>query len=641
MLNSRLNSNSSAQNVLTLKDLPAAILKNVMLPKKTSYNFILRHDDFLRCKTKSSRLWYALARGGVKKADVTYTSSGEFTIKNIIWWGCPMYPVKNESEIVASVQKAKKKNAPEFGLLLEKEFYEQCQKNPSIRDRALREGGLLSYGSYTENNAAYCCYQCKYQDFDIVRNENDIIAAVQRAKSKNASELNILLEKTYYEQCRKDPSIRERALLKGGLSSFESYTESNGLYCYHKCKYKDFYVVEGALNEASAVKVLNAGLSGAEAVAFFPDAASWNLTLRNKEYLGEWGGKAGLLGAYSQRIEMKAYIFGADGDAFYPAVRILSACKKKTENKLPPKYKKTLDEARNLLEDVNDSDNLEMFIKIHDLICKKVIYDKKAVDCNSCVGALLNSKAKCDGYSDTFYLLCGLKNLPAAYQSGKSKIERKYTEEDNHMWNLFLLDGVWRGTDTTWDGGGDVNEKTVYDYFNIGLDRMKPSYAFSDFMLPKNMLEKTQAYERPTREVQVSSEDEMIKVFRGMIISGLDKITLRCPERFYNTFLRDDGLLWRCLARVGIEKCDCNHRNNVIRISKLVLFSHWAYCEKAEDVSKAAENILANNVQKFTFVFEPKLFQQSFSAKTKFTKLRYLLASGGLECQRNLYIIWN
>lgn len=166
---------------------------------------------------------------------------------------------------------------------------------------------------------------------------------------------------------------------------------------------------------------------------------------------------------------------------------------------------------------------------------------------------------------------------------------------------------------------------------------MKPSYAFSDFMLPKNMAEKTQVYERPTREVQVSSEDEMIKVFRGMIISGSDKITLRCPERFYNTFLRDDGLLWRCLARVGIEKCDCNHRNNVIRISKLVLFSHWAYCEKAEDVTKAAENILANNVQKFTFVFEPKLFQQSFSAKTKFTKLRYLLASGGLEFESCQY----
>ena len=555
--------NSNSQNILGLKELPGAILKNVMLPKKTSYTFTMRHDDFLRCKMKSARLWYALARGGIKKADVTYSSAGEFTVKNITWWSCPMYSVKTEDEITAAVQKAKQKNVREFGLLVEKEFFDKCQKNPYPKDVALLKGGLFSFGSAYEHDGS----------------------------------------------C---------------------------VYCYQQCQYKSLYIIEGALDPSSAQKVLDAGMNGTETVAFLLNPSSWNLTLRNNEDLSEWSARAGLRGSYIQRTELKAYIFGTEQDAFYPAVRILASVKNGTEDKLLPKYRKTLAVAQKLIENVNGSD-LEKYQQIHDILCGKIMYEinPKCEDNGSCVGALLNGKAKCDGYSDAFYLCCGLKKLQVAYQVGKSKVQRKYNEEDNHIWNLIFLDGIWRGVDVTWDGGGN---DTSHDFFNIGLDRMKPVYSFSNFMLPENMTARTNQFERAEQEYQVSSENDMTDALNRMATLNKDKITLRCSETFYNKFLRDDGLLWRLLARAGGQECDCRHRAGIITLSNLVKFSHWKYCDTKEAISKAAENIIKDKLPEFTFVFEPKLFKQFFDGKNKLTELRYLLAVSGLDseaCQYN------
>ena len=548
--------NSSSQNYFGLKELPGVILKNVLPAKRTSCTFTMKQEDFSLCKKKPALLWYTLARGGIHKADVSYSSEGVFSIKNIIWWEWPMYSVKTEDELAAAVQKSKQKNSPAFGLLLEKTFFDTCQKNPSIKEAALLKGGLFSFG------AAY------YDD--------DLCA-----------------------------------------------------YWYKQCRYKSFCIVPGALEYSSAMRVLSAGLNGAEAVALMLDDSSWKLTLRNAQYIGEWAACAGLKGVYVQKKELRAYIFGTEQDAFQPAVRILASLRNGTQDKLPAKYKKALAAARIITKNVSGKP-LEMYAQIHDSLCRRITYEinPKNEDNSSCVGALVNGRAKCDGYADAFYLCCGLKGLPAAYLAGKSKVHRKNTDGDNHMWNLLFLGGTWRCVDVTWDDGG---EDILYDYFNIGLDRMKDAYSFTPAMIPSNMAVKTDTAERMTQEYPAESESDITDAIREMIISGKDKLTIRCSEKLMKALLRDGDIFWRSMTRAGGRQCDCSYRDNTILIRNLAVFPHWAYCDSEEAVISAAENIRNKRITEFTFVFEPKLFTQVFNGKNRFSELYYLFAVCGLE----------
>ena len=554
--------NSDTQNYFGLKELPGAILRNVFLAKRTSYNFTLKQEDFTRCKKKPDLLWYTLARGGIHKAEISYSSSGDFRIRNIIWWGWPMYNIQTEDEIISAVQKAKQKNSPSFGLLMEKSLYDKCRKTPTVKDSALLKGGLFSF-------------------------------------------------RTAY------------------------YDDTLCAFWYSQCRYKSFCIMQGSLEHSSAQRVLEAGMNGEEAIVFMLDDSSWRLTRRKPEYLSEWTACAGLRGTYVQREDLKTCIFGAEKDAFSPAVRILASVRNGTEARLPAKYKQALTAARILTEKIC-GETLEMYKQIHDILCRRITYEinTQDEDNSTCVGALVRGKAKCDGYSDAFYLCCGLMGLPSAYQAGKSKVKRKNTIEDNHMWNLIFAGETWRGVDVTWD---DAGEDILYDYFNIGLDRMKEAYLFSPSMLPANMAGNTDPSERAVQEYPVSSEIDISIAVMDMRLSGKEKITLRSSEKFMKTLMRDEAVLWRALARAGCLQCDCSYRENTILIRNVVAFQHWAYCDSEDAVSEAAGKIMTKRITEFSFVFEPKLFRKIYSGKQKFARLHDLLSAYGLSFEAFRY----
>ena len=155
-----------------------------------------------------------------------------------------------------------------------------------------------------------------------VKTEDEIIAAVQKARAKNSSTFGLLLDKEFFERCKITSSSKDLALLKGGLFSYSvAYNDDNMCaYWYQQCKYKTLSFITGTLDSASAQKALAAGINGEEAFVFITDAYSWKLALQDKEYLSEWSARAGLRSSYIRRDEIKAYIFGVDNDAFYPAL---------------------------------------------------------------------------------------------------------------------------------------------------------------------------------------------------------------------------------------------------------------------------------------------------------------------------------
>ena len=82
----------------------------------------------------------------------------------------------------------------------------------------------------------------------------------------------------------------------------------------------------------------------------------------------------------------------------------------------------------------------------------------------SIVGALLDKKANCQGYSDAFYTLASM----AGFTVSRMNVE---TPDDLHVTNTISLNGRWYVVDVTFD---DQDDKGPLNYrlFNAGLDQI-------------------------------------------------------------------------------------------------------------------------------------------------------------------------
>lgn len=80
---------------------------------------------------------------------------------------------------------------------------------------------------------------------------------------------------------------------------------------------------------------------------------------------------------------------------------------------------------------------------VHDWIIKNVKYSNRSYNCGTLSGAMLEHKAVCEGYAETFdffmYIL-GIEHELVIGKTGRL-----------HAWNRVLLDGNWLYVDCTWD----------------------------------------------------------------------------------------------------------------------------------------------------------------------------------------------
>ncbi|MCD7824510.1 MAG: hypothetical protein LUH14_00850 [Clostridiaceae bacterium] len=110
----------------------------------------------------------------------------------------------------------------------------------------------------------------------------------------------------------------------------------------------------------------------------------------------------------------------------------------------------------------DDMTDIEKALLLHDYLVRKVSYsdNSKAVDRLSEVGALLQHKANCQGYSVAYLFLLE--------QAG---IRAKCVESDkmSHMWNLVQIHSNWYHVDVTWDDS--LNAANQKDQFGIVLHK--------------------------------------------------------------------------------------------------------------------------------------------------------------------------
>ena len=104
---------------------------------------------------------------------------------------------------------------------------------------------------------------------------------------------------------------------------------------------------------------------------------------------------------------------------------------------------------------------------IHDYICNTMEYDHEAADQGTygeahCIAPLFGGGSRghqfvCEGYANSFKLLCDKFGIPAVHIKG--------TAGGPHSWNYVQMeDNRWYGVDSTWDDGSSL----IYTYFLIG-----------------------------------------------------------------------------------------------------------------------------------------------------------------------------
>lgn len=77
-------------------------------------------------------------------------------------------------------------------------------------------------------------------------------------------------------------------------------------------------------------------------------------------------------------------------------------------------------------------------------------------------GAMVNSKAVCEGYTRALQLLLASAGIESYPIIGNGN-------EGLHMWNSVKIDGEWYYVDSTWD---DTTKGSGYDYFNITTEQL-------------------------------------------------------------------------------------------------------------------------------------------------------------------------
>lgn len=160
---------------------------------------------------------------------------------------------------------------------------------------------------------------------------------------------------------------------------------------------------------------------------------------------------------------------------YYPGQKIVWAWESGDFSELSDEQRQTYEAAAALVEQAKEEtqNTMELELWLHDWICTHVEYDSPytyvypedyvGLDELTCVGAILNGKANCQGYTDTFYLLGTLAGLEVHKVFGMAG--------EGHCWNAVRLDDWLYTVDVTFnDTSCSEPEERTYIWYNNALD---------------------------------------------------------------------------------------------------------------------------------------------------------------------------
>ncbi len=342
----------------------------------------------------------------------------------------------------------------------------------------------------------------------LVHSREDFMEAVRLQKGRKDQTFGLLPDEELFREILGDDLMRDRLEYQSGLTGYETmyYHENECALWYPEPRIEETVYLEvsglAACTEALRETVC---VNPSARVVLAMDGLTYEMLTNNDSLNDYMLSAAGLCGGYQSNARAQVYLFPASEEVCYPGFLIAEAVRLKQEKELSMLNKLVLSRARELLQEVQGTD-LEKATQIHDLLCNQITYslDEITDEDYNCIGGILKGRANDAGYADTFYLCASLCGLKVRYIKGNYL---EYDDGYSHLWNLIQLDGIWSSMDVAWDD--QDKEDIEYEYFNIGLDRMRSVYQFSQELIPTPFTEITDLERRPVKEWVANNTDEL------------------------------------------------------------------------------------------------------------------------------------
>ena len=306
---------------------------------------------------------------------------------------------------------------------------------------------------------------------------------------------------------------------------------------------------------------------------------------------------------------------------YYEGKRIVHAWRNGKTALLSSRERDTLEKARQMVSGIQGSD-LEKEKAVHDLLCRHVTYytnsslEQEEKDC--AIGAILNGKADCDGYSDAFYLLGSLVGLEVRFLKGEAisdAMEHQYsgynwgTEIGGHQWNMVRINGKWSMLDVTWD---DHENSIQYFYFNFGKTIASKTHIWEPENLFFSVVARANDDLRPAglEYTEVKNRDELYNALRSRI-GRQERICLTYPVSY--DLEQHNKELGRIIYSLGVKTYNHNFGTGCVEITDISLYPHYRICETEAEAQAYLEECASAGTRDFMLFFTPKLAADMFA----------------------------
>lgn len=154
-----------------------------------------------------------------------------------------------------------------------------------------------------------------------------------------------------------------------------------------------------------------------------------------------------------------------DGTQYYciVGVRLILELLPEFNDVTDESYDKVVTELTQIVAATEGMGRYNTLMYFHDYLCNNIEYSSEGDMVFNIYGALIEKKSTCEGYAESFKVLCDLAGIPCITVRGNSI--GLSNEEEKHMWNYCLMeDDKWYAVDVTWDDVG----YPCYDFFLVG-----------------------------------------------------------------------------------------------------------------------------------------------------------------------------
>lgn len=173
-------------------------------------------------------------------------------------------------------------------------------------------------------------------------------------------------------------------------------------------------------------------------------------------------------------------------------------------------------------------------------------------------GALLNHRATCEGYAETFQYLLNLAGIKAISVVGESKGQA-------HEWNMAQLDGQWYYFDVTWDCPTNTSKYLPYNYFALTFkDISRTHEIYYSQYLPEVNNTKYNYYIYNDLMLLSYTEKDIISLAKHSLTINPSHISFRMIDRDTCDKVIDNIATWvpKVFKEVGIVQNEISYMTN-------------------------------------------------------------------------------